>query len=212
MFLIMRKREGRKPLSFCTSTSTPPFVNGNVTKKMQKTLDRELDMSYISNRAKRKAHSLTKEHKMKIGNYELTEDEFFGKKKIEGDLNLRSLTSIPDGFNPTVVWSLNLNSLTSIPDGFAPTVGGNLYLDSLTSIPDGFNPTVGWSLALSSLTSIPYGFNPTVGGYLDLSALTSIPDGFNPTVGWHLYLDSLTSIHEGFNPNVGGKIYTKNDF
>ena len=60
---VVRKRERRKPLSFCTSTSTPPFVNENVTKKMQKTLDREPDMSYISIRAKRK-NSLTKEHKM----------------------------------------------------------------------------------------------------------------------------------------------------
>ena len=80
---------------------------------------------------------------MNIGKYTLTEDEFCGKTKIEGYLNLGSLTSIPDGFNPTVGWSLNLESLTSIPDGFAPTVGGNLHLDSLTSIPDGFAPTVG---------------------------------------------------------------------
>ena len=86
--------------------------------------------------------------------------------------------------------SLYLSSLTSIPEGFNPTVGGSLYLRSLTSIPEGFNPTVGGSLYLSSLTSIPEGFNPTVGGYLDLSSLTSIPEGFNPTVGGSLYLRS----------------------
>jgi len=63
---------------------------------------------------------------------------------------LRSLTSIPEGFNPTVGGSLYLSSLTSIPEGFNPTVGGNLYLRSLTSIPEGFNPTVGGSLDLSS--------------------------------------------------------------
>ena len=45
-----------------------------------------------------------------------------------------------------------LNSLTSIPDGFNPTVGGSLWLDSLTSIPEGFNPTVGGDLRLDSLT------------------------------------------------------------
>jgi len=71
--------------------------------------------------------------------------------------------------------ALYLNSLTSIPDGFNPTVGGDLFLNSLTSIPDGFNPTVGRSLYLGSLTSIPDGFNPTVGGDLYLQSVTSIP-------------------------------------
>ena len=45
---------------------------------------------------------------------------------------------------------LDLRSLTSIPEGFNPTVGGSLYLSSLTSIPEGFNPTVGGWLDLSS--------------------------------------------------------------
>ena len=58
---------------------------------------------------------------------------------------------------------LDLRSLTSIPKGFNPTVGGHLYLRSLTSIPKGFNPTVGGDLDLRSLTSISKGFNPTVG-------------------------------------------------
>ena len=89
-----------------------------------------------------------------------------------GSLHLSGLTSIPDGFNPTVGGWLDLRGLTSIPDGFNPTVGGWLDLSGLTSIPDGFNPTVGGSLHLSGLTSIPDGFNPTVGGSLDLRGLT----------------------------------------
>ena len=80
----------------------------------------------------------------------ITERQFSGEVEITGSLYLRSLTSIPDGFNPTVGGSLILNSLTSIPDGFNPTVGGSLILRSLTSIPDGFNPTVGGSLYLNS--------------------------------------------------------------
>jgi hypothetical protein len=98
----------------------------------------------------------------------ITENQFNGDERIYHSLDLRSLTSIPEGFNPTVGGSLDLRSLTSIPEGFNPTVGGSLDLRSLTSIPEGFNPTVGGSLYLSSLTSIPEGFNPTVGGYLDL--------------------------------------------
>ena len=135
--------------------------------------------------------------------HNLTVEQFLGAEKIKDPLDLRNLTSIPDGFNPTVGGSLNLGSLTSIPDGFNPTVGGYLDLRNLTSIPDGFNPTVGGYLYLESLTSIPEGFNPTVGGYLDLRNLTSIPEGFNPTVGGPLDLRNLTSIPEGFNPTVG---------
>jgi hypothetical protein len=139
--------------------------------------------------------------------YGITIEQFYGNEKIEGTLYLSSLTSIPEGFNPTVGGSLDLHSLTSIPEGFNPTVGSSLDLSSLTSIPKGFNPTVGGSLDLHSLTSIPEGFNPTVGSSLYLSSLTSIPEGFNPTVGSSLYLSSLTSIPEGFNPTVGGSLY-----
>jgi len=138
--------------------------------------------------------------------HNLTENQFYGKVEISGSLDLRSLTSIPEGFNPTVGDYLDLGSLTSIPEGFNPTVGGSLDLRLLTSIPEGFNPTVGGYLDLESLTSIPEGFNPTVGGYLDLRSLTSIPEGFNPTVGGFLDLRSLTSIPEGFNPTVGGSL------
>ena len=139
--------------------------------------------------------------------FNLTENQFKGIDKVEWSLDLRSLTSIPEGFNPTVGGYLYLGSLTSIPEGFNPTVGGNLYLGSLTSIPEGFNPTVGGYLYLGSLTSIPEGFNPTVGGNLYLGSLISIPEGFNPTVGGSLDLGSLTSIPEGFNPTVGRDLY-----
>ncbi len=87
--------------------------------------------------------------------HNLTEDRFLGKEKIGGNLYLGSLTSIPEGFNPTVGGYLDLGSLTSIPEGFNPTVGGNLYLRSLTSIPEGFNPTVGGYLYLRNGLSAP---------------------------------------------------------
>jgi len=143
--------------------------------------------------------------------HNLTIEQFNGTEKIESDLDLRNLTSIPEGFNPTVGGYLDLESLTSIPKGFNPTVGRYLDLGSLTSIPKGFNPTVGGCLDLSSLTSIPKGFNPTVGGDLDLHSLTSIPEEFNPTVGGDLDLRNLTSIPKGFNPTVGGSLYLRND-
>ncbi len=138
--------------------------------------------------------------------HNITKSQFSGKSKIGRSLYLGSVTSIPQGFNPTVGGDLDLGSVTSIPQGFNPTVGGYLYLGSVTSIPQGFNPTVGGDLYLRSVTSIPQGFNPTVGGYLDLRSVTSIPHGFNPTVGGDLYLRSVTSIPQGFNPTVGGDL------
>ena len=72
--------------------------------------------------------------------YNLTDDQFYGKEKIDRALYLRYLTEIPDGFNPVVSLGLYLSSLTEIPEWFNPVVGGNLWLDSLTSIPENWNP------------------------------------------------------------------------
>ena len=52
--------------------------------------------------------------------------------KRGGGLDLRGLTSIPEGFNPTCGGWLDLRGLTSIPEGFNPTVGGGLDLRGLT--------------------------------------------------------------------------------
>ena len=41
----------------------------------------------------------------------ITEDQFYGKEEIKESLDLRSLTSTPEGFNPTVGGSLDLRSL-----------------------------------------------------------------------------------------------------
>ena len=69
----------------------------------------------------------TEEFKKK---YNLTENQFLGKEKVGGNLDLWSVTSLPDGFNPTVGGDLYLGSVTSLPEGFNPTVGGYLYLGS----------------------------------------------------------------------------------
>ena len=45
--------------------------------------------------------------------YSLTEDQFYGREGYDGGLALSSLTSIPEGFNPTVGGWLDLSSLTS---------------------------------------------------------------------------------------------------
>jgi len=127
--------------------------------------------------------------------YNLTDDQFSGKERIDCTLYLDSLTSIPKGFNPVVGGDLYLDSLTSIPKGFNPEVGGNLWLDSLTSIPKGFNPIVRIDLSLNRLTSIPEGFNPEVKGNLYLDSLTEIPENWNPTnINGDIYIIGVINI------------------
>ena len=46
----------------------------------------------------------------------LTEAQFYGLEQYKGSLVLNGLTSIPEGFNPTVGGYLYLRNLTSIPD------------------------------------------------------------------------------------------------
>ena len=68
----------------------------------------------------------------------LSEAQFTGEDRIGGSLYLRSLTSIPEGFNPTVGGSLDLTSLTSaerakvqprgIPEDFAFTWENGKYI------------------------------------------------------------------------------------
>ena len=82
--------------------------------------------------------------------YNLTEDQFVGKELIKGNLNLYPITTLPEGFNPTVGRNLYLYSVTTLPEGFNPTVGGNLNLPSVKTLPEGFNPTVGRDLILKS--------------------------------------------------------------
>jgi len=136
-------------------------------------------------------------------------------KKVDGNLDLRNLKTIPEGFNPTVTGYFYVNSVRKpLPGGFNPTVGGTLDLSNVPSVPTGFNPTVGGNLYLTRLTSIPKEFNPTVGGNLILTSLTSIPKEFNPTVEGDLRLTYSVKIEKGWNPTniksrilIGGEEY-----
>ena len=75
----------------------------------------------------------------KISNYK--EIEAFAKsinldvkyllgEKYEGDLDLSSLTSIPENFNVTVGGTLWLRSLTSIPEKYKSSLMCDLYINA----------------------------------------------------------------------------------
>lgn len=48
-----------------------------------------------------------------LAKYGLTEDQFCGKEEIKGSIDLRSVTTLPEGFNPTVGGSIYLRSVTT---------------------------------------------------------------------------------------------------
>ena len=82
--------------------------------------------------------------------YNITEDQFYGRKKIMGNLYLPSVTELIPGFNPTTGGYLDLGSVKKLIPGFNPTVGGYLNLRSVTELIPGFNPTTGGNLHLRS--------------------------------------------------------------
>ena len=136
--------------------------------------------------------------------FNLTEDQYLGIEVIEGNLDLRSVTTLPEGISLTTGGNLYLDSVTTLPEGISLTTGGNLYLSSVTTLPEGISLTTGRNLYLNSLTTLPEGISLTVGGHLDLSSVTTLPKGISLTVGGSLNLRSVTTLPEGISLTVGG--------
>jgi len=104
--------------------------------------------------------------------------------------------------------SLDLRSLTTLPEGVTLEAGGDLYLDSLTTLPEGVTLEAGGSLDLRSLTTLPEGVALEAGGYLYLDPLTTLPEGVALEAGGDLYLGSLTALPKGVKATYG-RLYLK---
>ena len=92
-------------------------------------------------------------------------------KKIEingGNVDLSSLTSLPEGTSFSNGGYVYLRSLTSLPEGTSFSNGGDVDLRSLTSLPEGTSFSNGGNVDLRSLTSLPEGTSFSNGGYVDL--------------------------------------------
>ncbi len=113
-----------------------------------------------------------------------------------GDLDLRSLTALPEGVTLSAGGYLDLRSLTALPEGVTLKAGGGLYLNSLTALPEGVTLKAGGGLYLNSLTALPEGVTLSAGGDLYLSSLTALPEGVTLKAGaiyyggsWHGPID-----------------------
>src|SRR3990167_1204183 len=93
-----------------------------------------------------------------------------GKKTtvLGGDVDLRSLTSMPDNVEFNNGGYVYLNSLTSMPDNVEFNNGEHVYLNSLTSMPDNVEFNNGGGVDLGSLTSMPDNVEFNNGGDVDL--------------------------------------------
>jgi hypothetical protein len=109
-----------------------------------------------------------------------------------GDVNLDSLTSLPEGVTFENSGSVYLGSLTSLPEGVTFDNGGYVYLGSLTSLPEGVTFENDGGVNLGSLTSLPEGVTFENGGYVYLRSLTSLPEGVTFENGGYVYLESLS--------------------
>jgi len=165
---------------------------------------------------------------------ELTPAQLKGER-VETDLDLSSLTTLPEGVSLTAGDYLDLSSLTTLPEGVSLTTGGSLYLSSLTTLPEGVSLTAGGSLYLSRLTSIKQwsictlylassaraaaaiescvalkiflrSISSASGDSLDLSSLTTLSEGVSLTAGGSLYLNCLTTLPEGVSLTAGGHL------
>ena len=139
--------------------------------------------------------------------YNLSEAQFLGKEKIEGNLDLRSVTTLPENCSLTCGGDLDLSSLKTLPENCSLTCGASLILSSLKTLPENCSLTCGGYLDLSSVTTLPENCSLTCGGYLDLSSLTTLPENCSLTCGGTLDLSSLTTLPEKYEFTVGDKVY-----
>ena len=130
----------------------------------------------------------------------ITEAQFYGKKKIEGSLDLdsKNITIVPKGFKAKITKSLKMDMVTKISQDFSPTVDWSLFMDSATRISQNFSPIIGWNLSIGSIKETPINFAPIVGKNLDLFSVTSFSAGFNPIVGGSIYMPSAIEGPKGF--------------
>ena len=108
--------------------------------------------------------------------HNLTVKQLIDGELIQGDLYLRSLTTLPGNTTFNVGGHLDLDNLTTLPENTTFNVGGYLDLRSLTTLPGNTTFNVGGSLYLGSLTTLPENTTFNVGGYLDLRSLITLPE------------------------------------
>jgi len=121
-------------------------------------------------------------------------------------LDLRSLTTLPEGVTLLSGGNLNLRKLTTLPAGVTLSAGGSLYLMKLTTLSPGVTLSAGGYLDLGNLATLPTGVTLSSRGSLDLRSLTTLSPGVTLTAVGGLELQSLTTLPAGVTISTGGRL------
>ena len=89
----------------------------------------------------------------------------------QGNVDLESLTTLPEGIQFNNQGYVDLESLTTLPEGIQFNNQGNVYLRSLTTLPEGIQFNNQGNVYLQSLTTLPEGIQFNNQGYVDLESL-----------------------------------------
>ena len=90
---------------------------------------------------------------------------------------------------------VDLSSLTTLPEGVKFENHGYVYLSRLTTLPEGVRFENHGGVYLSSLTTLPEGVKFENHGYVDLSSLTTLPGGVKFENHGPVDLSSLNGSH-----------------
>jgi len=100
--------------------------------------------------------------------------------------------------------NVNLDSLTTLPEGTVFENGGYVNLDSLTTIPEKTVFNNGVSLYLNSVTTLSKGVVFKNGGHISLTSVTTLTEEVLFDNEWDVNLKSLTTVHkEVMFKNIG---------
>jgi len=147
---------------------------------------KDYDFEFDESRPEWWTGAMTKSAKKQL--FRAAMDEWDGKTLEAGlDINLSSLTTLPDGVTLKAGRYIYLNSLTTLPEGVTLKAGGGIFLASLTTMPEGVALEAGLDINLNSLTTLPGGVTLKAGGNIHLASLTTLPDSVTLKAGWHIY-------------------------
>jgi hypothetical protein len=123
-----------------------------------------------------------------------------------GNVDLGSLTTLPENTTFSNGGYVYLDSLTTLPENTTFSNGGNVYLPNLTTLPENTTFSNRGYVYLRSLTTLPENTTFSNGGNVDLRSLTTLPENTTFSNGSYVYLRSLTTLPENTTFSNGGNV------
>ena len=152
----------------------------------------------IKNGNKFRAHEVEMQERIPLEEFVKTVN-----MKKQGDVDLRSLTTLPEGVKFENQGDVYLGSLTTLPEGVKFENQGYVDLCRLTTLPEGVKFENRGYVDLCRLTTLPEGVKFENRGNVNLCRLTTLPEGVKFENRGNVYLDSLTTLSDVRFENQG---------